>query len=82
MGALREYDVVRVVKLLTTNREFDGTEGVKRAPRVGDTATIVHLYGPDSSTAAVVAENVDGNGNTIWLADFQQGELELVSRPG
>lgn len=81
MAVLREYDVVRVVQLLTTNREFDGTEGVKRAPRVGDTATIVHQYEPDNPAAPVVAESVDGNGNTIWVADFQPDELERVSRP-
>lgn len=82
MSSLREYDVVRVVQLLSTNREFDGTEGVKRAPRIGDTATIVHQYEPENPTAAVVAESVDGNGNTIWVADFQPDELERVSRPG
>lgn len=81
MATFREYDVVRVARLLTTKRKFDGTEGIKRAPRIGDAATIVHQYEPDSPTAAVVAESVDGNGNTIWLADFQPDELEFVSRP-
>lgn len=81
MATLREYDIVRVVQLLTTSREFDGTEGVKHAPRIGDTATIVHQYEPENPAAVVVAESVDGNGNTIWLADFQPDELELVSRP-
>lgn len=80
MSDLREYDVVRVVKLLITNREFNGTEKVKRAPCVGDTATIVHLHEPDNPIAPVVAENVDGNGNTIWLANFKQDELKLVHR--
>ena len=79
MATLREYDVVRVVQLLTTSRELDSTEGIKRAPRIGDTATIVHQYESENPVAAVVAENVDGNGNTIWVADFQPDELELVS---
>lgn len=81
MTILREYDVVRVAKLLTSERKFDGTDGVKRAPEVGDTATIVHLYESDSPAGAVVAESVDAHGNTIWLADFQPDELELVFRP-
>ena len=82
MAIYREYDVVRVVRLLTTKREFSGTDGVKRAPQVGDTATIVHLYEINNPTATVVAESVNSNGNTIWLADFQPDELELVSRRG
>ena len=81
MATLREYDVVRVVKLLVTNRTFEGTEGIKRAPAVGDTAAIVHQYEPDNPNGVVALERVDGNGNTVWLADFQPSELEFVSRP-
>jgi hypothetical protein len=27
-------------------------------------------------------ESVDSNGDTVWLADFEPGELELIQRPG
>jgi hypothetical protein len=78
---LREYDEVRVVRLLITNRDFNGTEGCLRAPAVGDTAIICHEYEPGNPDGKVAAERVDANGNTEWLADFEESELELVHRP-
>ena len=77
---LREYDVVRVTRLLTRDRRFDGTESIRRAPKVGDVATICHEYDPHDTTAVVAVEMVDENGLTVWLADFERAELELVQR--
>ena len=78
---LRQYDVVRVVKLHSPTRTFDGTDSVKRAPKVGDEATICHQYDPNDPRAAVAVEMVDNDGMTIWLADFLPDELELVTSP-
>jgi hypothetical protein len=75
---IREYDVVRVVNLRKENRPFDGTTGVMRPPRIGDVGTVVHEYKPEDLTAPVRVENVDEKGMTIWLADFERDELELV----
>jgi hypothetical protein len=47
---------------------------------VGDVATICHEYNPKDPTAAVAVEMVDRNGRTVWLADFERAELELVRR--
>jgi hypothetical protein len=66
---------VRIVKLLTPSREFTGTEGVRRPPRIGDEGTIVLVYDPQ--TFAV--EMIDENGMTVWLADFKAEELERIS---
>lgn len=76
---LKEYDTVRIVKLNRVDRWFDGTEGVMRAPRVGDVAVICHEYEPTNPSALVAVEMVDENGMTIWFADFARDELELVS---
>jgi len=81
MAILREYDVVRVVRLATPDRFYDGTAAVMRPPRVGDVATICHENKPGDPSASVVVEKVDQDGMTIWLADFARDELELVSRP-
>ena len=81
MSDLREYDEVRVVRLLVPDRDFDGTEGYLRAPAVGDTAIICHKYEPGNLDGKVAVERVDANGNTEWLADFEKSELELVRRP-
>jgi hypothetical protein len=76
---IREYNVVRVVNLRIENRPFDGTAGVMRPPRIGDIGAVVHEYRPIGRTAPVRVENVDEDGMTIWLADFERDELELVS---
>lgn len=75
---LSEHDVVRVVRLRTSGRNFSGTEGVRRAPRVGDEGAIVHVPAPD----AFVVECVSPDGATVWLADFRRDELERVARDG
>jgi hypothetical protein len=51
MDTLKEYDKVRIVKLNKNDRKFDGTDKVKRAPRVGDIATIVHEYESNNPNA-------------------------------
>jgi len=81
MSHLREYDLVRIVKLLRSDRPFDGSESVRRSPRVGDVATICHEYDPNDPTGKVTVEMSDYNGLTIWLTDFDRAELELVRRP-
>ena len=69
---MKEHDCVKIVKLLRENRPFDGTENVKRPPKIGDVGAIVH---PGKETCIV--ESVDSEGFTIWLADFLIEELEI-----
>ncbi len=78
MRVLKEYDNVRIVRLLTENRHYDGTDGVRRAPEVGDVAMIVHEHDPEDPRGPVAVEKVDPDGSTIWLADFDRDELEYV----
>ena len=78
---LREYDVVRVERLLETDRFYDGTEGVMRPPAVGDVGTICHEKDRSDPNGSVVVEMVDEDGYAIWLANFAREELELVERP-
>lgn len=80
MADLREFDVVRVVRLAVPDRPFDGTEGVMRAPQVGDVGTICHEIDRDDPFGPVIVEMVDDLGRTVWLADFAKDELELVTR--
>lgn len=72
--AFDEYSVVRVARLLQSDRSFQGTAGVSRKPEIGDIGTIVHVY--DMTSFAVECMNDDGM--TVWLADFFAEELELV----
>jgi hypothetical protein len=77
MPKLREFDVVRIVRLRDASRTFTGTESVLRAPRVGDIGTICHEYASDAA-APVIVEMVNEDGLTVWLADFHRDELEPV----
>ena len=81
MARFTLLDVVRVVMLRSANREFTGTATLTRQPQVGDVGTIVLEHGAVGSEAAVMVEMVDENGHTVWLADFERSELELVQRP-
>jgi len=76
MATFHEYDVVRVTQLIQRNRHYDGNEGIKRPPRVGDQGTIVHI--PPGTDSWCIVECIDSDGATIWLADFTTDELELV----
>lgn len=75
---LEELDVVRVVRLRTAERPYDGTEGVLRAPRLGDEGTVVLAAARGDADGTVMVECVDADGMTIWLADFATDELELT----
>jgi elongation factor Tu len=76
---LREYDVVRVTALEVSDRYYDGTEGVRRPPAVGDHGTVVHVF---PGAARVTVESVNDDGATLWLADFSSGELEPIGPTG
>jgi hypothetical protein len=75
--SLKEFDVVRVVKLLTPNRHIDGSQRVMRQPRVGDIGTIVHVLNDAGLESAYLVEAVNPDGLTLWLADFLHTELAL-----
>ena len=78
MTIIREYDIVRVASLKKRDRSFDGSNGVKRPPEIGDVATVCHEYDPDDPSAKVAVEKIADDGLTVWLADFDRDELELV----
>jgi hypothetical protein len=69
----REYDVVLIRVLESAHRHVEGTEHVRRQPRVGDRGAIVEIAGPNQYSV----ECVDHGGRTIWLADFSENELAL-----
>jgi len=73
-----EYSIVRIVELKTANRPFDGSEMVKKTPKVGDTGTIVHITS-NSKENIYIVEKVNSLGQTVWLADFLQDEIELLT---
>jgi hypothetical protein len=69
-----EHGVVAVRRLATPTRHVMGSEDVRREPRVGDQGAIVSVLDADHFSV----ECVDGEGRTLWLADFRRDELEPV----
>lgn len=76
---LEELDVVRVVLLRTAERLYAGTEGVRRAPRLGDQGIVVMTCLIGNANEAVTVKCVSPDGALIWLADFAVDELELTA---
>jgi len=77
MGRFQDYTSVKVKQLLVEPRDFTGTNSVSRSPRVGDTGTVVESRDVNGTWNYTV-ENVDADGLTVWLANFQPEELEPV----
>jgi hypothetical protein len=77
---IEELDVVRVVALHQKGRAHEGTESVKREPRVGDMGTVVHVYEPKAGEPLFAVEAIDKDGLTLWLADLKGAELKLEAK--
>jgi hypothetical protein len=75
---MNELDCVKIIQLLESERHYDGTEGVKRAPQIGDEGTIVHVGVSDGKTVGYIVESIDSKGFTIWLADFLPDEIQAI----
>ena len=66
---------VKVVQLRKAGRESAGTMGVAQDPAVGDIGKVIYEYPPPDKRVTV--ERSDESG-TIWFADFDRDELELL----
>ena len=73
---LGPLDRVRVVRLLVAEREVDGASAQPSQPRVGEEATVIESLGDD----LYLVERATDDGRTIWLAEFDVAELELVEQ--
>jgi len=72
----KEYDTVKIKTLKENIRKFDGTASVKRSPQIGDKGIIVYVLGLTDGEVKYVVEAVNADGETIWVADFWESELE------
>lgn len=70
-------DTVRVVRLLTPDREVTGSGAAPPQPRVGETGTVVD----DLGEGLYLVERATDDGYTTWLAEFAAEELALAGRP-
>ena len=70
-------DTVRIVRLLVAEREVTGVSISPPQPRVGEEGDVV----ADVGEGILLVEHATADGQTIWLAEFLEDELELVARP-
>ena len=61
-------------------RMTEGTEGVARAPEVGDEGTLID-YGSSEGRSTYIVEKVEEEGGTVWLAEFFLDEIEVIEEP-
>jgi len=76
---LKQYEIVRVVKMLHPAEYYDGWKLNKRPPRLGDVGTIVEILNAPNLAPNYVVEAISPNGIPDWLGDFLEEELELIS---
>jgi hypothetical protein len=70
-------DRVRIVLLRVPEREVTGASTSPPQPRVGEEGDVV----ADVGDGVLLVEHATADGQTIWLAEFLEEELELVARP-
>ena len=69
-------DSVRIVRLVEAEREVTGSTAEPPQPRVGEVGTVVD----DVGDGIYLVERATADGQTRWLAEFAESELELVDR--
>jgi len=74
---LQVDDHVRVVRLLVAHRDVTGASPSPPQPHVGEEGDVV----ADVGEGILLVEHATADGQTIWLAEFLEDELELVERP-
>lgn len=72
--AFEVFDQVRIARLLQPSREVDGPAAEPPQPRIGQRATVVDLVGD----GWYLVEHVTDDGRSVWLAEFQEDELERI----
>jgi hypothetical protein len=75
--ALQVDDRIRIVRLLVAEREVTGASTLPPQPRVGEEGDVV----ADVGGGILLVKHSTADGQTIWLAEFLEDELELVARP-
>ena len=74
---LQVDDRVRIVRLRVPEREVTGASPSPPQPRIGEEGDVV----ADVGDGVFLVEHATADGQTIWLAEFLEEELELVARP-
>lgn len=78
MSRFRQYEMVRVARLLRAAGECDGWRLNKRPPVVGDVGCVVEIVQNADQTDIYVVESAREDGVPVWLGEFLAAELTPV----
>jgi hypothetical protein len=78
--SLLEFQTVRIKALLREAREYDPFGGNERAPRIGDTGTVVDVGSRPAGKRNYIVECGRVDGTCAWIADFVEEELEALTQ--
>lgn len=81
MDNLAQYSTVKVVALTKPLDSYDGWGVNRRAPVVGDVATIVEILHGVAGEVAYVVECGRAEGTVEWLGDFAPREIVAHEAP-
>lgn len=73
------YQQVRVMKLLRDPKDYNGWNLNKRLPSPGDIGTLIDVLHATGLPDHYVVEKTGSDGDTIWLSEFTEDELEPCS---
>lgn len=79
MIKFKQYDVVQVVQINIFRNNYDSWKINRQAPKIGDVGTIVEILSSPDQSIRYVVESVAKNGETLWLSDLEEEELQLLS---
>jgi hypothetical protein len=77
VSRLRQYELVRLLKLRSAPEQYDGWKVNRRSPKLGDVGTLVEiLHAPGFADRYIVeCVSATGDGTTDW-ATSPEDELE------
>lgn len=79
MSCLRQYERVRIRRLLKPAKTYDGWGVNQRPPRVGDVGFLIDILERPGVPASYVVECSGPDGVTIWMGDLTEDEIEPIS---
>lgn len=74
----KEYNKVRVIKLIHSMEEYDGWKINKRNPAIGDIGVIVEILHAPNLPDKYVVEHISPDAVPDWLGDFDAEEIESI----
>jgi hypothetical protein len=80
MAELKQYSIVRIVKMIRSPNEYDDWGFNQRDPQIGDAGVLIDMLHAPNLPDKYVVENTGKDGAPIWMSDFFADEIETVEQ--